>query len=64
MRHAGQVLPKAVGRDEVLRTAAAQRELAFQARQENPEVRAAHRRRWIQINKANKAAKKRRGSSD
>ena len=37
-----------------------QRELAFQARRENPEVRAANHRLAIQANKANKAAKKRR----
>jgi ribosome biogenesis GTPase len=38
-----------------------QRELAFHARQEDPEARAAHRRRWVQIAKSQRQAKKRRG---
>lgn len=36
-----------------------QKELAFQARQNDPIAREAHRRRWIQVSKANRAAKKR-----
>ncbi len=35
-----------------------QRELAFQARQESPEIRAAHRRQWVQLSKANRARRK------
>jgi ribosome biogenesis GTPase len=38
-----------------------ERELAFLARQEDPQIRAAHRRQWVQISKAQKAMKKRRG---
>jgi ribosome biogenesis GTPase len=37
-----------------------QRELAFHARQEDPEAQAIHRRRWVQIAKAQRAQKKRR----
>ena len=39
-----------------------QRELVFQAGRENPELRAARQRKGVQLNKATKAAKKRRGN--
>ncbi|MDR3511401.1 MAG: ribosome small subunit-dependent GTPase A [Caulobacteraceae bacterium] len=38
-----------------------QKELAFQARQSDPLAREAHRRRWIQVSKANRAARRWRG---
>lgn len=38
-----------------------QRELAFQARRENPRLREAHNRHWVAIAKANRAGKKMRG---
>jgi ribosome biogenesis GTPase len=37
-----------------------QKELAFQIRREDPEARAAHRRKWVQIHKANRARKSQR----
>jgi ribosome biogenesis GTPase len=37
-----------------------QKELAFQIRREDPEARAAHRRKWVRIHKANRIHSKRR----